>query len=108
VTAWAVASPLYLGGYECAKGNEESGVDGTIVVQLCADAFLEIGETHWRLRVAFVESVHHRSVPYRRARCVLETFGRLVLEFCESLRNVAGHGHVDGARFESQSSVRLR
>ena len=99
---------LCLGGCECAKGNKESGVDGTIEVNECADDFLEIGEIRWRLRVALVESVHHRSVPYRRSRCVLETFGKLVLKFGESLRNVAGHGHAVGTRFEYQSSVRPR
>jgi hypothetical protein len=30
---------------------------------------------------------------------VLGTFWRLVLELCESLCDVAGHSHVDGARF---------
>jgi hypothetical protein len=30
-------------------------------------------------------------------RCVLETFGRLMLELGESLRSLAGRGHVDGA-----------
>jgi hypothetical protein len=30
-------------------------------------------------------------------RCVLGTFGRIVLELGESLRNIAEHGHIDGA-----------
>jgi hypothetical protein len=42
-------------------------------------------------------------------RCVLGTFGRLVLELGEGLFNVTGYGHVDGARFvvplESETKV---
>jgi hypothetical protein len=45
---------LCLGRCECAKGNEQSGADGTSVVQECADDFLESGEACWRQRSGVV------------------------------------------------------
>jgi hypothetical protein len=45
------------------------------------------------LRVALVEPGHHRSVPHRHVMRVGDDWRLL------SLRNVAGHGHVNGARF---------
>jgi hypothetical protein len=38
----------------CAVPNEQSGADGTSVVQECADDFLESGEACWRQRSGVV------------------------------------------------------
>jgi hypothetical protein len=88
-------------GYKDAKGDDEGRVDGTNVVQERADYFPESGEVRGGQGsrvVSLRRELSRCTIGGCRPdlRCVLGAFGRLVLELGESLRNVAGRGHVDG------------
>jgi hypothetical protein len=95
---------MSLSRHSNSKGNEVSGVDSMSAVQECANNFLESGEACWRQSSGVVyerRQLSRCTVCRCRVgiRCVLGTFGWLVLELGKSLLNIAGHRHVDGARF---------